>query len=296
MSSTAKSEPAELPQGIVWIASYPKSGNTWTRSFLHNLVRIINGDEDEEQDINAMNEYTTWDISAKKYEELLGKPPTEVDRKEIAALRAKVHQDIADSTDGLSLIKTHNALAVDRGYPTITSAVTSGAVYLVRNPLDVAISFAHHMSASVDEAISQMETEGLETNVTEKSIYEVYGSWSQHVASWTSKSNRAIYVMRYEDMKADPEKAFGNLARHLLMLPTKKQLQTAIDRSSFKKLQEQEAKSEEGFKEKPKKAEKFFRKGEVGEWRYGLRRDQIVRITTAHKEQMQRFGYMPEFM
>lgn len=83
MSSTAKSKPEELPPGIVWIASYPKSGNTWTRSFLHNLIRIMNDEGDEEQDINAMNEYTTWDISSKKYEELLGKPPTEVDREEI---------------------------------------------------------------------------------------------------------------------------------------------------------------------------------------------------------------------
>lgn len=289
-------QPANNLSGIVWIASYPKSGNTWTRTFLHNLIRIMEGDDDAEQDINAMNEYTTWDISSKKYSEVIGRPVEEIDRTEIAAARARVHQEIADQTDGLSLVKTHNALVIDRGYPAITSAVTSGAIYLVRNPLDVAISFAHHMSATVDEAISQMETEGLETNVTEKSIYEVYGSWSQHVASWTAKPNRAIYVMRYEDMKADPEKAFGNLARHLLMLPTRDQLLTAIERSSFERLQAQEDKAEGGFKEKPKKAERFFRKGEVGEWRYGLRRDQIIRIVAAHREQMARFGYLPEFM
>lgn len=290
------SQPASKQSGIVWIASYPKSGNTWTRAFLHNLISIMEGEEETEQDINGLNELTGWDISSKKYSEIIGQPVQEVGRKEIAAARAKAHQEIADRTEGISLIKTHNALVIDRGYPAITPAVTSGAIYLVRNPLDVAISFAHHMSATVDEAISQMETEGLETNVNEMSIYEVYGSWSQHVASWTSKPNRAIYVMRYEDMKADPEKAFGNLARHLLMQPTRRQLQAAIDRSSFERLQAQEENAEGGFKEKPKKAERFFRKGKAGEWRYGLRRDQIIRIITAHRGQMARFGYLPDFM
>lgn len=294
MSTATAGQKQELPQGVVWIASYPKSGNTWTRSFLHNLIRILNGESEDEQDINAMNEYTTWDISLKEYKKLLGRKPTDDDRDEIAALRPKVQEKIADATDGLSLVKTHNALMMDRGYPTINSAVTSGAIYLVRNPLDVAISYSHHMNSTVDHAIDQMETSGLETSVTAKSIYEVYGSWSEHVVSWTGKPNRAIYVMRYEDMKTDPHKAFGDLARHLLMLPTKAQLREAIEMSSFKKLQQQEAKSKKGFREKPKHAEKFFRKGETGEWRSVLRQDQIARITTAHYNQMKRFGYLPE--
>ena len=78
------------PTGILWIASYPKSVNTWTRALLNNLLKIIQ-DEDEgtPQNINRMNEYTIWDISAKPYEKIIGKPPKEVDRAEIAKTRAQ---------------------------------------------------------------------------------------------------------------------------------------------------------------------------------------------------------------
>lgn len=221
------------PKGILWLASYPKSGNTWTRTFLHNLLKILEG-EDDAQDINEMNEFTTWEISARAYEKHLGKPPKDCDREEIAKVRPKVQEEIAERTDGLALIKTHHALVMDRGVPTINFAVSSGAVYILRNPLDVAISFSHHMSSTVDHAIDEMAMVGLETAVTDKSVYEIYGSWSQHVESWTHKPHRTIYVMRYEDMIANPFRAFGGLARHLLLRPTAEQLGKAIERASFK--------------------------------------------------------------
>jgi len=163
---TAEPHSSEAPKGIVWIASYPKSGNTWTRAFLHNLIKILNGEAGGEQNINAMNEYSTWDISLEMYKELLNKDPHEADRAEIAAVRPRVQEMIAEQTDGLSFVKTHNALMIDRGVPTINSAVTSGAIYIVRNPLDVAISYSHHMGRSIDDAIEHMEQKGLETKIT----------------------------------------------------------------------------------------------------------------------------------
>ena len=287
---SADAAPAPKPTGLVWIASYPKSGNTWTRSFLHNLLKIVRGEGTDGQDINRMNEFTTWDVSAKAYEKYLGKPPKDVDRAAIAAVRPRVQADIADRTDGLAFVKTHHALVSDRGVATINFAVTSGAIYIVRNPLDIAISFAHHLAATVDDAIDQMEADGLETAVTEKSVYEVYGSWSEHVASWTRKPHRAIYVMRYEDMLAEPASTFGALARHLLIEPTAGELGAAIDLSSFERLKEQEAVA--GFHEKPKGAERFFREGRAGAWRDKLTRRQIRRIVAAHGDGMQRFGYI----
>lgn len=289
---TAEPQHREAAKGIVWIASYPKSGNTWTRAFLHNLIKIISGEASGEQSINAMNEYSTWDISLEMYQGVLNKDPREVDRAEIAAVRPRVQEMIAEQTDGLSFVKTHNALMIDRGVPTINSAVTSGAIYIVRNPLDVAISYAHHMGRSIDYAIDHMEQKGLETKVSEKSVYEVYGSWSEHVYSWTRKPNRAVYIMRYEDMTANPTAVFGALARHLLMLPTEQQLSEAIELSSFERLKKQE--SEEGFRERPKAAKQFFREGKANQWQQVLTRSQIRRIIEAHQVQMRRFGYLPE--
>ena len=113
--------------------------------------------------------------------------------------------------EGLIFVKTHQAIVVDRGHPTINFAVTAGAIYIVRNPLDVAISYAHHLGQPIDFAIDFLNLKNAETSVTAKQVYEVYGSWSQHVLSWTRKPHPAIYVMRYEDMLGEPAKNFRRL-------------------------------------------------------------------------------------
>jgi hypothetical protein len=136
-----------------------------------------------------------------------------------------------------------------------------------------------------------MNSKNAETSVSDKQVNELYGSWSQHVLSWTRKPHPAIYVMRYEDMLDEPQKTFGALARHLLFNPTDEQLAEAIDRSSFARLREQEEK--DGFRERPEKAERFFREGRAGQWKDVLTPAQVQRIVDAHGEQMQRFGYLP---
>jgi hypothetical protein len=183
------------------------------------------------------------------------------------------------------------ALAVDRGHININFSVTSGAIYIVRNPLDVAISYAHHLARPIDATIDLMNLKNAETSVSEKQVYELYGSWSQYALSWTRKPHPAIYIMRYEDMLGDPQKTFGALARHLLFKPSDGDLADAIERSSFEQLREQEEK--DGFRERPEKAERFFREGRSGQWKDVLTPAQIKRIVDAHGEQMARFGYWP---
>jgi Sulfotransferase domain len=284
---TARSNPQP---GIVWIASFPKSGNTWVRTFLHNIAKLLGG-EDDPQDINAMGRFSTWEIRKPNYTEALGFEPTDSHRDEIASVRHKVQQRIADEHDGLVFIKTHQAMVMDRGYSTVNFAVTSGAIYIVRNPLDVAISYAHHMGRSIDETIESIGTQDIETMVTDLAVYEVYGSWSQHVHSWTHKPHPAIHVMRYEDMVAAPAEHFGRLVRHLLLDATSAQIADAIDRCSFDKLRAQEER--DGFRERPEVSQRFFREGRPGQWREVLTPAQIDRIVRDHGEQMARFGYLP---
>jgi len=277
--------------GIVWLASYPKSGNTWTRSFLHNLAKIKSG-ETGPQSINAMQRYTVWDIAKPLYAEVLGYEPTDEHRPQIAAVRHKVQQRIADSLEGLIFAKTHAALIVNRGHTTLNFAVTSGAIYIIRNPLDVAISFAHHMGSSVNHAIDLMGHRGLESAMGSSAVYETYGSWSENVLSWTRKPHPAVYIMRYEDMLAEPVKTFGRLARHLLQEASSNELEEAIERSSFERLQSQE--EQMGFIERPKEAQRFFREGRAGQWKDVLTAAQIKTIVRDHGEQMARFGYSPD--
>jgi Sulfotransferase domain len=291
MSAEARQQQDPLRPGIVWLASYPRSGNTWTRNFLHNLFRVLDGKEVVPQDINALGEYTLWDVAGPRFERLLGKPLHAASRSEIAAARIEVQQQIADEADAAVFVKTHNALVLDRGHPTINMGATSGAIYIVRNPLDVVISFAPHFGIDLDAAIDKMSRRGLETDITEHAVYEVYGSWSENVMSWTRKPHRAIYVMRYEDMLERPIETFRGLCRHLLLDPGDAQLARAIELSSFEQAKTQEA--EKGYRERPNQSKAFFRTGRAGQWRHQLSHEQICRIIAEHREQMVRFGYVP---
>ena len=282
---------------IVWLASYPRSGNTWTRHFLHNLVKLNRGEEagdlDEAgQDINAMGRLTTWEIYKTWYEPALGKAPEKATRMEIARVRAKAQEEIAGSVEHMIFTKTHHALVAECGFPTINMKVTAGAIYIVRNPLDVVVSYAHHFAIDIDKAIAQMATPDFTLPPNETAASEVYGSWAQNVESWTHRPHRAIYVMRYEDMLEKPKETFGKLARHLLLASTDEQLETAIQLSSFERLKRQE--SEQGFRERPKKSEAFFRAGRAEQWREALTPEQVRAIIRTQGRTMRRFGYVPK--
>ena len=290
----AKAQTKTQPKGIIWLASYPRSGNTWTRNFLYNLLSIVDGRDRGGHDINRLSDTSVWDIAGVRFERVLGKPLVAATRPEIARARPDVQKRIADGANGPVLVKTHNALVLDRGVPTINMGVTAGAVYIVRNPLDVVISYAHHFSTELDEAIRLMGLQGAETDHGESAAYEVYGSWSENVMSWTHKPHKSILLLCYEDMLARPRETFRKLADHLLIVATDAQIDMAIQRSDFKIAQAQE--KEKGFRERPTQSKAFFREGRADQWREALTAPQIARLIADHREQMLRFSYVPTGM
>jgi len=281
--------PTSLQKGI-WIASYPKSGHTWVRVFIHNLLREIRGKKNDSQDINRLSRHTVWEIDAAPYEQLLGKPVVECTAEEIARTRPQVQQLLSEARSRPFFIKTHLGVARIRGFPTINLEMTLAAVYIVRNPLDVAISYAHHGNREVDHVIEQMADPALQIFGPDEHFYEFVGSWSGHVAGWLSISRRPVHLVRYEDMLRAPVRIFGGLARFLRLNPTPEQLQRAIDKSSFAELSRQE--QQNSFAEKPPGAEKFFRVGKADQWRDVLTREQVRRVVEAHAPMMQRTGYL----
>lgn len=292
MVVAAKSPESRPLAAIVWLASYPRSGNTWTRNFLHNLITLVQGGEAATQDINAMGRLTTWEIASHWYEPALGKPPKQATRLEIARVRHAVQAKIAGSVEKLIFVKTHHALVAEQGFPTINMKVTAGAIYIVRNPLDVAVSLQHHFGIELHRAIERLNLVDYTIPPGESSASEVYGSWAQNVESWTAKPHRAIYVMRYEDMLEKPTETFGKLATHLLLEHTPAQLEQAIELSSFDRLKAQE--EEKGFRERPKKSEAFFRAGRAEQWREVLSPDQVRIVIRHNRRTMARFGYIPD--
>lgn len=287
----AGAAPLQVAHHAIWIASYPKSGNTWVRVFLHNLIRELRG-ESGTQDINALHELTARESLKEGFERRLGKPAIEATAKEIAEARVHVQADMVRGAGGPVYIKTHNAVANVEGFPIINFDVTLAAVYIVRNPLDVAVSYAHHSTAPLDLIIAHMADPSGNTHPDSRRIYEFLGSWSFHTASWMAVPHRPVLLLRYEDMLRSPERSFGRLAAFLRLNPDAGQLARAIEKSSFAELVRQE--ELRGFVERPNAAAKFFRSGAAGQWRETLSPSQVQAIIAAHGPMMMRFGYLAE--
>lgn len=280
------------PRGIIWIASYPRSGNTWTRAFINSLTHIMQDPTFEDVDINRVEAWTAAENAVDHYTRLLGKPGFRASPAEIATARPRVQAEIARSAGRPVYVKTHNAHATDHGSPLINMGVTAGAVYLVRNPLDVAISLAHFSNTTIDRAIDDMATPGFGVNSTRNYVRVVWGSWSEHVGSWAARPHPAFLVVRYEDLVTKPRETFGSVARHLMMTPNDEQLERAIALTKFDRLRDNEATA--GFVERPHNIDSFFREGRAGQWRERLSADQVARVVKAHHPLMRRFNYLPE--
>jgi hypothetical protein len=275
---------------ICWIASYPKSGNTWMRAFIENYLQS----PARPVSINDLFRVSTAESQAERYQRYVdqGQSLAEMSIEEICAIRPLVHADIAREAAATRFVKTHNFLGEFGGYPLHNSAVTSGAIYVVRNPLDVVISLANYFDYSLDEAIDYMAEDLTGTPNEARHVPQMISSWSVHVESWTGRGERSVLLLRYEDLLDQPLKWFRKVESFLGMRKDPARLKKAIRFSSFEQLQQQEA--SQGFVEKHENANAFFRRGRKGQWRELLGETQVARIVDRHRQQMVRFKYLPE--
>ena len=272
---------------LIWLASYPKSGNTWMRAFLHNLM--LKGQRPHA--INRLSDLTGGDVTPAHYAAVAGQQVDGMTAGQIAALRAPVQAALAGEAAGSRFIKTHSAVFEFAGHPTINLQVTAGAIYIIRNPLDVVVSFSHHLGRPVDDIMDLMATENSHTSMTGDLMIDFIGSWSQHVESWTGRPNPALHVVRYEDMLDSTYRTFADVVKFLGINAPRAQIERAIRHASFKVLQTQEER--DGFSERSEHAERFFRAGTKDQWRTVLSNEQVARVVETHREAMGRFGYLP---
>lgn len=272
--------------GIIWLASYPKSGNTWLRMFLENyLVGSL-----EPIDINGRKFFAISDSDAYWYAPFSKNKPELLSVREVMRLRPDAQEYITHLSQGNVLVKTHSCLHTPDGFPLISSKHTAGAIYIVRSPLDVAPSFADHLGVEVDEGISLMGSEQTSSPGQSGLVPEFLSSWSFHVESWTAEAHPALLVVRYEDMKDKPAETFAKVIRHIGHTVDKGRLERAIKNTSFDALKKQEM--AKGFQEKSLHSKAFFREGIAGGWKKKLTHRQVDRIVTNHKRQMARFDYL----
>lgn len=276
---------------IVWLASYPKSGNTWFRVFITNLLK----EDNQPADINNLLGGPIAS-SREQFDEITGLASSDLTRQEIENLRPDVYIHEARKSKEMLFKKVHDAyIYTASGKPLIPVEITKAVVYFIRNPLDIITSFANHLHASPDDTIRYMATQKyafcnkdykLHNQLEQKLL-----TWSNHVKSWVDESGLPVLVVRYEDMIDHSFDIFKKIIRFLDMETTDEKIDKAIQFSTFGILKQQEQKS--GFKEKAPDSPSFFRKGKAGSWKEELNKKQVNSIIQSHKEVMERYGYLP---
>lgn len=279
-----------MKSGIIWLASYPKSGNTWLRIFLTNLRR------DGAEPVN-INELDGGPIASARglFDELTGIEASDLTAEEIDRLRPEVYERLAAAAQEVLFLKVHDAYTYGADGRALLSAAGSRAIYLIRNPLDVAVSYANHSSRDFDAIIGSMGQEEFAIATSAGKLPEQLRqrllSWSAHVLSWV-EAPIPVMVLRYEDMKQQPLETFTRAARFAGLPDDPARVRKAVEFSDFKELQRQE--QEHGFRERPSKAERFFREDGWGAWRREMTPEQAARVIREHRQVMQRFGYLTE--
>jgi hypothetical protein len=273
----------------VWLASYPKSGNTWLRAFLANYL----SGSITPADINDLPG-GMGTVNRVQFDRIVGLESSDLTTWEIDFYRSEAFRSLAAASRFTLYVKTHEAYLTDTaGRHSIPAEITQCAVYVVRNPLDIVVSFAHHLGTSFDRTIDHMEDPhfafGRNPERLHKQLRQPMLSWSGHAESWLGVQAFPVLMMRYEDMLSHPEEAFGACVGFLGLEFDAVRLRHAIRNASFDSLQDQERKH--GFRERPTAAAVFFRSGRSGQWRERLNGDQVIRILKKHGAMMESMGY-----
>jgi Sulfotransferase domain len=288
----------------IWLASYPKSGNTWFRMLVANL----SANEGKPVDINDLPERGGIASARGPFDFLLLIDSSLLTHDEIDCLRPRVYEELArgaaddeydepEERQPVRFVKTHDAYTLTpKGEPLLAGAGgADGAVVIVRDPRDVAPSLANHRHSTIDDAIAFLNDRGAAFCGTPKRLHNQFRQqlpgWSGHIETWLDQKDIPVHLVRYEDMQAD---TVGVLTRALAFAgrpATAEQIGRAVAYADFAQLRQQE--QERGFREAPpsRSGGHFFRRGEAGAWRDELTAEQVARIEAEHAPMMSRLGY-----
>jgi len=275
---------------IVWLASYPKSGNTWFRAFITALLN------DGEVDINDMK---TDGIFASRtiFENLTDLDSTYLSDEEVKILLPHVFNQLNNiSIKSTNFIKVHDAYTFNSKHqPIIPTESTRCAIYIIRNPLDMAASLANHNVTSITAAIETLNNPAATLLKNDKfnshpQFKQLMLDWSNHVKSWTTYLPFPVLVVRYEDLQKNTFETFKNAVAFMKIVVSDEQITTAIAASNFNTLKQIE--TTKGFKERPKNTPSFFREGKTGNYKNELTDEQIQLIVAHHKIMMKLYNYL----
>lgn len=250
---------------------------------------------DDPHDINAPG--VTRGVAGSRwlFDNALGIPSDDLLPDEARALRPAAYRIVAERSATRFWLKAHDMQARLAGGDWLFPPEATGvAVYIIRNPLDVAVSNAFHDGhGDMARAVAKLCDPAMEIgHRASPQMAQHLGDWSAHVISWTDQIAIPVLVVRYEDMLADAGAELVRVIRfsrpEVAIEPEK--IERAVRHSRLEALQV--AEDRHGFRERPRRAERFFREGRAGAWRNLLSPDQVSRMEVHHGEVMRRFGYV----
>ena len=277
---------------IIWIASYPKSGNTWIRSFLTAYYFC----EDGIFDINKLN--YIQDYPNKQFFK------NEVKEGEIHKHWDKSQKAIVNEKK-IKFLKTHNSLITAFGNDFTSPKYSLGVIYIIRDPRNVITSVKNHNDfETYDKALKFMQNENTIISdykyLNNHAKTNIINSWRINYQSWLSNNRYRRMMIKYEDLIKNPKQTLRDLivfvntiCRFNNGIDVKK-LENAIQSTTFEKLQNLEDTgkfSESVYSDKNEKKIKFFYLGPKNNWKDRLNKDLIKKMNTYYKKDLERLGY-----
>tara|TARA_Y100001960_G_scaffold326019_1_gene409478 strand:- start:3009 stop:3824 length:816 start_codon:yes stop_codon:yes gene_type:complete len=269
---------------ILWLASYPKSGNTWVRAFLTNY--FSNKSENIFNDLKEIENFPNKKLFDGIVNlELIKNNKLEIFKHYITA------QEKLNLNNKLNIVKTHNFAGSINGFPFSNLSNTCGFIYIVRDPRSVLVSYSHYSQLPFQKTLKSMLNQNLISMSNE--IPEARLDWKTHVRSWLNNSWPRILI-KYEDLHKDPFKYFTQILTFISKFKKveieESKIKKSIENCSFDKLSRLE--KTKGFKEKKNINTKFFRKGQIDEWKKVLPNDLIIQIESSFYDEMKKLGYL----
>lgn len=266
--------------GTTWLASYPKSGNTWLRCLLEAYRR--NG----ALDINDMR-ITSSDGGATILQGVSPMPLSAIDFRLEMLLRPAALFNMFCRMSAPIMIKTHFANIQPDGLPhCIPKELTDRAVYVVRDPRSVVSSFARFYQFPMEKSSDAMNSKDFTIGGNDIFCRILLSTWSNHVASWVSETAFPVHVVKYEDMIEDTGRELIEVLEFLEIDVDQGLVERAVSAADINNLKKTEGAN--GFRENVSKGE-FFN---GSDWKDSLGPKWIKRIESDHGEVMKTLGYL----
>ena len=201
---------------IIWIASYPKSGNTYIRSFLSAYYFSQKGKFEFDQLLNIFQF-----------------PGTKFSKKdcfsfEDAAKNWIYNQNQFFNKEKFVFLKTHNTLKRYKNIEFTTNKETAGAIYIVRDPRNIISSMCHHYSLNLNQAYETLVNN--DASLSEKSVngdcsnFTFLSSWADHYKSWKETKKFKVLIIKYEELRNNKEKIFREIIQFVNNLKLEKDI------------------------------------------------------------------------